>query len=401
MAATALGGAGLDMAKLEDSDNVEGAIGQIVATVGKTRATDMATYASALAPAITAAASDRENIDGLSVERAHEVGAVINNLLSDRTGDKTSTALNQLVSKMDSFVPEAVGGVTQQEVDAFKQSRDFDQRTELLRSNLQLSRQFTAELKTGKLKNAIREFTEGTKLARNFDKEISAVVPSMAASIGKFEDLKKQALKDSEILRAENRANAIEEFYATGSESRYTGQARKIYEETMEGINLPGPDWIMRTGQEWGRQSQESLGVNPIQTMIEVLERQKTKFGGLSAEDSAKVDDKVDVLKELHRKQRAFRRQQEAEGGEVDDGGNFLNRFRRSLHSNDQAAAGSNVDMSEAVSLLKRSVEQNEQSVALLQQIQSNGSNLARTEGQRMNAAKAVARYRNQGEPVA
>lgn len=352
--AQALGGAALDMTSLAGNDDIEGAIGQLAAVQQKVRATDMAMFAKNIAPSVAATTAGGENVDAITVERSLEIGAVLSQLLKDTQGDKTATALSQLASKMDGFAPElgqkqqieaklaaeekklgeskagtkahtqssekvaklreqlkggGLSSVTQEQAAKFKETRDFDERLQLLRSNIDLSRQFTADLKQGKLKNALREFTEGTDRAVNLDTEISAAVPSMEDGRANFEDLKKAVISNTNILRADNKDKAIEEFHATGGEAGIVGQARKVFDSTRENVNLAGPDMMASTVQDMGLEFRVAMGNDRIESMIEILENAKE---AVSPADAVKMDAKLEIMRDLLQQQQDFKKKEAA-----------------------------------------------------------------------------------------
>ncbi|MEP3477995.1 MAG: hypothetical protein ABJZ55_01995 [Fuerstiella sp.] len=339
--AQALGGAALDFTTLAGTDDIEGAIGQLSATQQKVRATDPALFAKNIAPAIAAATAGGKNVDSLTVERGLELGAVISQLLKDTSGEKTATALNQFVAKMDGFeaglgseettkadllkaqkkVAESTEGTKArataeskvaelqktlasgklQSVDAatvkkFSETRDFDARLKMMQANEALAEQFVDGLKEGKLKNALRELAIGSNRAKLLDADTSAAIPSMKEGRANFENLQTSVTNETKVLKGDRQSKANAQYASTDEVIALKGQIATVFDETLGKINMYGFDPLNRLGRTNAIESTRARGGDVERHRIEILGQELAKA---SPEDAALIRDQINVIQDL------------------------------------------------------------------------------------------------------
>ena len=241
----------IDIASLSDSDNFDGALGQVSQTQSVVRAVDSAAFFGNISPALATATGDKKNIDGISTERTLEIASVFSQVLKDRQGSNTATGIRQFITRLDSFVPELSASlkdgtdakIPKDIIAAFKSTRSVDERVDLFRANPGLRNQFLDQQKEGIGKTAQREFIEGTKRALEFEDKAKRTITGIDEAEGSYKALVKAIDENTSLLQSDNRASAsIAEFQSTG-ENALNGQVIKEFEDVINQLDLPGLDY--------------------------------------------------------------------------------------------------------------------------------------------------------------
>lgn len=240
----------LDIASLSGSKNFSGALGQVSQTQSQVRATNASEFFSNLGPALAAATAKGQNIDGLSTERTLELSSVVSQIIKDRTGANTATAVRQFVTRLDSFTPALArtlkdgskGEVSADVIEQFRQTRNVDERIDLFRENEGLRRQFLDQQKEGIGKSAIREIISGTERAVGIEDKASQNITSIDDAQASFKALTDAVNRNTINLRADRKFQAAIESAQTGGEAGLQGQATKIINDTIAQLDLPGLD---------------------------------------------------------------------------------------------------------------------------------------------------------------
>ena len=312
-AAQELAATALDITSLSGSDDFKGALGQVAQVQSQVRSTNAQEFFSNIGPALAAATADRSNIDGITTERTLEMSSVFSQVLKDRTGANTATAVRQFVTRLDTFVPQlsqkmkdgSKTKLTKEDIDAFRGSRSMDERIEMFRGNEDLRKQFLDQQQEGIGKGAISEFISGTDRALEIETKASTAITSLAEANTSYEQLAKGIGDATTFLQADRQAIANLEGHQTGTlEARRTGAARKIMTHTMANINMPGMDQI----QAFSANAQfDALGEGDdaiaevkefLQTMM-TGENNSFYMGDLSKQDAAFVKKQIEVLDQI------------------------------------------------------------------------------------------------------
>ena len=312
-AAQELAATALDITSLSGSDDFRGALGQVAQVQSQVRSTNAQEFFSNIGPALAAATADRSNIDGITTERTLEMSSVFSQVLKDRTGANTATAVRQFVTRLDTFVPQlsqkmkdgSKTKLTKEEIDAFRGSRSMDERIEMFRGNEDLRKQFLDQQKEGIGKGAISEFISGTDRALEIETKAATAITSLADANTSYEQLAKGIGDATTFLQADRQATANLEGHQTGTlEARRSGAARKIMTDTMANINMPGMDSV----QAFAANAQfDALGEgdDPIAEVKEFLQTMMTGennsfyMGDLSKQDAEFVKKQIEVLDQI------------------------------------------------------------------------------------------------------
>jgi len=226
-------------------------MGQVAQVQSQVRSVNAQEFFTNIGPALAAATADRSNIEGITTERALEISSVFSQVLKDRTGANTATAVRQFVTRLDSFTPElsqtlkdsTESTLTQAQIDAFKGTRSIDERVEQFRGNEDLRRQFLDQQKEGIGKGAIAEFIEGTQRALQTEAKASGAITSLADGVQSFESLVQGVGNATGLLKADRTSAANIEGLQTGTLEAVSGGAvRKLLNDTLENVDLPGID---------------------------------------------------------------------------------------------------------------------------------------------------------------
>ena len=250
--ANAIIGGALDIASLGQSQNFEGAIGQLLQVQSQVRSTNMSEFAKNIGPAIAASAAQGQNVEGLSTERALEISAVVSQILKDQTGSNTATAVRQFVTRMDSFMPELEktlddGGkatLTKEQVAAFAKERSFDARIEMMRAIPALALQFLETQREGIGKTAVREIVHGTNLALGFEQKAGAAITGLDDARQRFVGDVEAIRGQTGLLLTKRQADADIERRRTEGPQAVAGTVREIVGAALEEVNLPGFDYL-------------------------------------------------------------------------------------------------------------------------------------------------------------
>jgi len=267
----------LDIASLSGSTNFRGALGQVAQTQSQVRSVNASEFFSNIGPALAAVTADRANIDAITTERGLEISSVVSQILKDRTGANTATAVRQFVTRLDSFVPElkttlkdgSKATLTKEQIEQFRETRSIDERIDLFRNNEALSRQFLDKQKEGIGKGAIAELIQGTDRALKIEEKASAGIGSLDEAEVSFKELV-EGIKDATVVsRIDRLSQANIQFTQTqtGTE-KFAGQARKIIDDTREAANRFGFDTLTNKLDTIGGELAVASGEDRLQTLV-------------------------------------------------------------------------------------------------------------------------------------
>lgn len=300
----------LDITALSGSNNFQGAIGQMIQLQAQSPGSDMRVFATNVASGLAAATADGSNMSGMSTERAFEMTAVISNLLRDRTGANSATALRQFSSKMDSFNPEksktmadgSVVTLSDEQIAKFRNAKSFDERLAVVQDDKALQQQFLGNIEESIGKTAIREIVGKSERATGFEQSAAAGITGIDEATKDFVG-KVQTIGDqTTLLSLDRRSQAnIQQAEVVGGKGE-AGQALKVMYDTLDKVNLSGIDAIMRQEVDGLVASREGK-VSELDTAIEVLTKLQDYNAllgtGMSAEDRALMQTQVELLKEM------------------------------------------------------------------------------------------------------
>ena len=268
--ATELVQSALDIASLAGSKNFSGALGQVSQTQSQVRATNASEFFSNLGPALAAATAQGQNIDAISTERTLELSSVISQIIKDRTGANTATAVRQFVTRLDAFSPElkktledgSKGDVPKAILEQFNKTRNVDERIQLFRENEGLRRQFLDTQKEGIGKSAISEIVAGTDRAKAIDAKASANITGIDQAEASFTELTDAVTRNTVNLRADRNVQSAIQKAQTSGEAGLQGQSRKIVEDTIAQLDLPGLDFVQEAALGFDFKNAQASGAN-------------------------------------------------------------------------------------------------------------------------------------------
>lgn len=288
--ATELVQSALDIASLSNSKNFGGALGQVSQTQAVVRAVNPAEFFANVGPALAAATSDRQNIDAISTERTLELTSVVSQILKDRTGANTATAVRQFITRLDSFVPElqatlkdgSQATLQQGDIDRFQATRSVDDRIALFRENEALRRQFLDEQKEGIGKSAIANVIGGDGRALQLEAKAAQQITSIDAATGSFDALLEAVKDNTTVLQAGRRIDAGVESLQTTGAAGAEGQAIEKFEKVFENLDLAGIDYFQDIAAAARLNRTRIAGGNVAEEAIAILRDQlpENQIGG-------------------------------------------------------------------------------------------------------------------------
>jgi hypothetical protein len=281
--ATELVQSALDIASLAGFKNFGGALGQVSQTQAVVRAVNPAEFFANVGPALATATADRANIDAISTERTLELTSVISQILKDRTGANTATAVRQFITRLDSFVPElqatlkdgSAANLAQGDIDEFRQTRGVDDRLQLFRENEALRRQFLDEQKEGIGKSAIAELIGGTERALALESKAANQITSIDKASGAFDTLTKAVDENTKVLRADRQVRGVLEQLQTQGTAGIEGAVVKAVDDLFENIDVAGIDSFESFKRGIALNKARLNGENIAESAIQLLEEEK------------------------------------------------------------------------------------------------------------------------------
>jgi hypothetical protein len=288
-------------------------------------------FSKNIAPGLAAATAEGQNVKALSTEQAFETAAVFSQILKDETGSTTSTAMRQFVAKMDTFVPElkkelrdgTVTKLTKEQINQFSRAGTIGERTELMRSNEPLRRQFLEGIEEGEAKVPIRELVQGTMRALEVEQKAQRAVTGIDAAQPQFQNLvgalgsETAALSSDRVVEAERQRQQV----IQGKE----GQIVKLYEDFLTKENLLGIDSFEAQASRAQFAARTEIGGESVSSAAIDLIRAQTgrrgTFGQLPAERTREMGEraieqieKLNELIELQRESNRIAQQQQGAG---------------------------------------------------------------------------------------
>ncbi len=306
----------LDITALSGSNNFQGAIGQMIQLQAQSPGSDMRVFATNVASGLAAATADGSNMKGMSTERAFEMTAVISNLLRDRTGANSATALRQFASKMDSFNPEksktltdgSVVTLSDEQISKFKGANSFDERLAVVQQDKALQQQFLGGIEESIGKTAIREIVGKSERATGFEQSAAAGITGIDAATKDFQGKVEAINAETTLLTADRKhAAVIQKAEVTGGRAE-AGQVEKMVQDTIDKMNLSGLDSETQGTVRNRLRIGAMQGANPLDTGITALEeaKQQRKIfgfipggGQVSEEDKRLADETIQILRDM------------------------------------------------------------------------------------------------------
>lgn len=306
----------LDITALSGSNNFKGAIGQMVQLQAQSPGSDMRVFATNVASGLAAATADGSNMSGMSTERAFEMTAVISNLLRDRTGANSATALRQFSSKMDAFNPEksktmldgSVVTLSDEQIAKFRGAKSFDERLSVVQGDKALQQQFLGGIEESIGKTAIREIVSKSERATGFEQSASAGITGIDEATKDFAGKVAAINAETTLLTADRKhAAVIQKAEVTGGRAE-AGQVEKMVQDTIDKMNLSGLDSETQGTVRNRLRIGAMQGENPIDTGITALEeaKQQRKIfgfipggGSVSEEDKRTADETIQILRDM------------------------------------------------------------------------------------------------------
>jgi len=313
-AAATFVGSALDIASLSESDNFEGALGQVAQVQSQVRSVNAAEFFQNIGPALAAATADRTNVEGVTTERALEISSVFSQVLKDFTGANTATAVRQFVTRLDSFTPEltrtlkdgTAANLTADQIKKFKAAGTVDERVDLFRGNEALRRQFLDQQKEGIGKGAISEFIEGTDRALKTEAKAAAAITSLDDGVQSFTGLVAGVEAATGLLRADRTSAAnIEALQTNTTGAQSQGAVRKLLNDTLGAVNLPGIDSLQIGLANKQLDIANAEGKDPVAEVREFLNAvadgglEGFSTGSLSERDAEFIRTQVEVLNKI------------------------------------------------------------------------------------------------------
>lgn len=322
-AQTLVGGM-LDIAGKGNTKNFEGAMGQLFQSMGQARATNFALFGENMGPGVAAATRDMPRMNGMSTEQAMETISVFTQIMGDQTGAKSATILNQYFARLGDFVPERSKeledgrkvSVTQPEIDAFVNEKDYAKKKKLMQQSPGIMEQFIDTQREGNAKGTIREFIQGSERVNNWLAKAEAAVTSLDEAAKVTEGYFKQIENLSPVVQAGRGTDAVVQSVMSkaGMEGEIQSQVEKVLAQ-----NLPGFDMIAAPSVRRAIDINEASGMSLGEAATKALETMLTKglMGQMPNEQTAAVTrsaltqiEKLDQLIKLQEEQLALQRGQ-------------------------------------------------------------------------------------------
>ena len=148
---------GLTVARMNNSTDYEAAIGQIRSSSSVSQATDETQFLENILDHVAGMTRGRNNIDGITTERAFEYMTAVSRIMPDFTGENTGTNVSSVFHKMDNFAPQpsrklkdkTTATVDAATIAAFKATRSFDEKLRMMQQNPGLGQQFIDSQRQG------------------------------------------------------------------------------------------------------------------------------------------------------------------------------------------------------------------------------------------------------------
>ena len=174
----------------------EQALGNLLQSQSQFRVVGLQQLASNFGPAIGSLTAAGKKLEGLSVERSLELGAVLSQLGNDTTGAQTATAARSLFAKLDDFTAKASQKIDGEDVNVaadavarFNTAGTLDERLGLLRQNEGIRKQFIETAGTDASAKSIIELARGSGRVTKLEKQAEAAITGAAGAAATFKEV--------------------------------------------------------------------------------------------------------------------------------------------------------------------------------------------------------------------
>jgi hypothetical protein len=305
---------GMTVARLNNSNDQEAALGQLRSSSKASQATDETQFIENVLGKMAALTRGRKNLDGMTTERSLEYITAASRIQADTTGDSSSTNMQSIFQRMDEFVPEAKkvlkdkseSRVDKATIDAFKKARTFDEKLALLQSNKDLGNQFVDRQRTGGPKELAFALIQNNAATQKIMQESKDAVLSIQESAKFFREETVKIAAAVPNLAIKKESDARQEQAVTGSKDTLMATARAEWDSIWNGngersaIPLTGWDFgkRMRSGMDrsaWAEQRRVGTlndGGNEVTDMaksIRQLIKEEDLAGNKASADSLKA----------------------------------------------------------------------------------------------------------------
>jgi hypothetical protein len=258
---------GLTVARLNNSNDYESALGQLRSSSSASQAVDENQFIANVMGKVAALTRGRKNMDGMTSERSLEYITAASRIQADTTGDSSSTNMQAIFQRMDEFVPEAkkklkdktTSTVDKAVIEEFKKARTFDEKMALLQKNKDLGNQYIDKQRTGGPKELAFALIQNNAATQKIMAESKdAVLPFKEA--GKFFRAETEKIVNAAPnLAIKKRADAKLEQSITGDKPTLLATARAEWDSIWNGnadrpaVPLTGWDQGIRAQSAWDR----------------------------------------------------------------------------------------------------------------------------------------------------
>lgn len=276
-AATTLSGSALDIGKISGTDDARVNLGFIANAAQAARITSLEKVSDNLVPAIIGITKF-----GDSLEQAGELATTLTQLNADKTGAFSGSASQRLGTQLINFnLQRAAKGefrgqfvgkdpfgqfaVPEEQFERFRAAKSTAARIGILQESPELRRAFEGQATfEAKSEQAILSLLRGDKVARD---TLAATQNIIKGTQSKQEQqfqakLFEEERRSKEAGRFQGPLTAQEEFEAARQREQLSdlegvraASARKIFDQTLKDVNLPGVDSIKFLGLEVGKRT--------------------------------------------------------------------------------------------------------------------------------------------------
>lgn len=216
----------------------------------KARIADPSKLGATAVPAINAGI-----LSGDSAEQSAELFGTLNTLLSDVEGNITKTATQNLIARLSGFTATGPGA------EAFNAAKGATARLEVLQQNPELAQQFLDKNPfAAESRAAVAQLVLGDQRALAVQAGVRQGVqgpsPQTAADFRAFTQALDTGEFQPQIGAGQAAATNVEQFQLAQTEAGKQAVVRNILKQTLEQMNLSGPDQFSLFGIDFGSRAQ-------------------------------------------------------------------------------------------------------------------------------------------------
>lgn len=315
----------LSLARATGQKDFTASLGQLAQFQKAARGEDLAVSINNMSTALAAANTRGERMAPLGSERTLEVASTISQILQDPRMAVSGTALRQMVTKLDAFIPKekvtlddgTVSKLTKEQIAGFNQLGTFDERIAAMRATPELGKQFLSTIEQSEGKVAIRQIVQGSEAVRELEKAAAATITSLVGGQTEFDNLTAKIAEATTLTRIANQAEAQRQVGRIQDPARaIEGQILQEVERTIAEVNLTGIDAMremeVNAGLALAQEQKKPVGPVAVE-MLQALQQQ-VRIPGIgiplgaapSAEDRERLQQAIDKITELNARQLAL-----------------------------------------------------------------------------------------------